>query len=96
MRLVGAANSYIRGPFIVTGIITGALSALLILLLLVPSLYYADVTGLGFGGYHKAFGFSLLAYYGTHFIFIFAVIAGSGVMLGAIASWLAVRRYLKV
>ena len=34
MRLVGASNAYIQGPFIVTGIITGVISALLVLLLL--------------------------------------------------------------
>ena len=41
MRLVGASNMYIRGPFIVAGIITGVLAALIALILFYPATWYA-------------------------------------------------------
>jgi cell division transport system permease protein len=91
MRLVGASNAYIRGPFIFAGIITGVLAAAVVLLLLIPATWYAgSVSSQWFGG------FDLFAYYGANFIEIFLIIVGSGVILGGAASILAIRRYLKV
>ena len=91
MRLVGASNAYIRGPFIVVGIITGILAALFVLLLLYPATWYAArLSSVWLGG------FNLLAYYGAHFPEIFLIIVGSGVVLGGAASILAIRRYLTV
>lgn len=91
MRLVGASNAYIQGPFIVTGIITGVFAALLILLLLWPATLYAGAKTADWFG-----GFNLASYYGSHFALIFIIITVSGIMLGAVASVFAIRRYLKV
>ena len=91
MRLVGASNPYIQGPFIVAGVITGAVSAALVLLILWPATWYAGAkTSVWLGG------FDLASYYASHFGLLFAVLAGSGIVLGALASVLAARRYLKV
>ncbi|OGG76372.1 hypothetical protein A2950_00165, partial [Candidatus Kaiserbacteria bacterium RIFCSPLOWO2_01_FULL_55_19] len=52
MRLVGASNAYIQGPFIVTGVITGVVSALLVSLLLWPATWYAGTkTASWFSGF---------------------------------------------
>lgn len=91
MRLMGASNAYIQGPFIVTGIITGVIAAALVLLLLWPATWYAGIKTAGWFG-----GFSLASYYGSHFGFIFLILMGSGILLGAIASVFAIHRYLKV
>ncbi|HEY0948248.1 MAG TPA: permease-like cell division protein FtsX [Candidatus Paceibacterota bacterium] len=91
MRLVGASNAYIRGPFIVAGIISGLTAAVISLLFFYPVTWYAGQslsTWLG--------GFNLFDYYLSHFGMVFAILAGTGVLVGALASWLAVRRYLKV
>lgn len=91
MRLVGASNMFIRGPFIVAGIIGGVLSALITLILLVPATWYA--------GKHIASwlgGFNLFSYYTSHFPLLFVVLVGSGVLLGGIAAYVAVRRYLRI
>lgn len=91
MRLVGASNAYIRGPFIVAGVMSGLLAAIIALLVFYPATWYAGnalQTWLG--------GFNLFTYYLSHFAMIFGILAGSGVLLGALASWLAVRRYLRV
>ena len=91
MRLVGATNAYIRGPFIVAGIISGLVAAVIALLFFYPVTWYAGrslSTWLG--------GFNLFDYYLSHFAMVFGILAGTGILVGALASWLAVRRYLKV
>ena len=90
MRLVGASNIYIQGPFIVTGIINGVIASTLVLLLLWPATWYAGIKTAGWFG-----GFNIASYYGSHFTFIFLILMGSGIVLGAVASVLAIRRYLK-
>jgi hypothetical protein len=41
-------------------------------------------------------GFNLFTYYLANFGMIFCILAGTGILVGALASWLAVRRYLRV
>ncbi len=91
MRLVGASNAYIQGPFIVTGVITGIIASFLVLVLLWPATWYAGTkTAEWFGG------FDIASYYAAHFAFIFFILVLSGIGLGAVASVFAIRRYLKV
>jgi cell division transport system permease protein len=91
MRLVGASNAYIQGPFIVTGVITGLTAAVVVLLLLWPVTWYVGAkTAAWFGG------FSVAGYYASHFPLVFAILLASGVLLGGAASILAIRKYLKV
>ncbi|OHA21796.1 MAG: hypothetical protein A2849_02590 [Candidatus Taylorbacteria bacterium RIFCSPHIGHO2_01_FULL_51_15] len=91
MRLVGASNTYIRGPFVVSGVLYGTLAALLTLALFYPLTYYlGDATEAFFSG------LNLFAYYLSHFGDFFLIIIGSGIILGALSSFLAVRRYLNV
>ena len=91
MRLVGASNAYIQGPFIVTGIITGVTAALIVLILLFPATWYAGTkTAAWFGG------FNIASYYSGHFFLVSSIILLSGITLGAVASVLAIRKYLQV
>lgn len=91
MRLVGASNKYIRGPFIVSGIMYGVVSAVLTLILFYPATYWvSSITRTFFSG------FDMWSYYLSQFGIIFAIIIGTGALLGAIGSFLAVRKYLKV
>ncbi len=91
MRLVGASNAYIRGPFLVVGILAGILAAIISLALFYPVLWYA-------GGVTQSWlgGFNLFTYYLSHFPLLFLLLVGSGILLGGISSAIAVRRYLKV
>lgn len=91
MRLVGASNAYIQGPFIVTGIITGLTAAAAVLILLWPSSWYVGAKTVDWFG-----GFNLASYYGSHFFLVFGIVTLSGIGLGAVASVLAIRKYLKV
>lgn len=91
MRLVGANNKYIRGPFVVSGIMYGVVSAFLTLVALYPATYWvSSVTKTFFGG------FDVFRYYLENFGQVFVIILGSGVFLGAVSSYLAVRKYLKL
>ncbi len=91
MRLVGASNKYIRGPFVVSGIMYGIVSALATLVLLYPATYWvASITRTFFSG------FDVWSYYLSNFAYITLVIVGTGALLGATGSFLAVRKYLKV
>lgn len=91
MRLVGASNAYIQGPFIVAGVITGLIASVLVLLILWPATWYAGhKTAVWLGG------FNLASYYSAHFVLIAAILLACGVVLGALASVLAIRKYLNV
>lgn len=91
MRLMGASNAYIRGPFVVAGIIAGVLAALIILVIFYPIALYA-------GGALEAWlgGFNLFTYYTENFGLFFLILVGSGFVLGGFSSFIAVRRYLKI
>lgn len=90
MRLVGASNFYVRGPFVFAGILYGFAAGLLTLILFYPVLLW-------FGNFTENFfiGFNLFDYYTTNFGQLFVVVIGSGVIIGAISSYLAVRKYLR-
>lgn len=91
MKLVGADNKYIRGPFVVQGIIYGIVAALITTALFYPlTSWIKNSTSELYGG------IDLLQYYVVNFNQIFAILLFSGIALGAVSSFLAVRRYLKV
>lgn len=91
MRLVGASSSYIRGPFVVVGTIYGVISGIITLLAFYPLTYWA-------GGHTENFfiGLNVFDYYVSNFGQIFLVVIVSGMAIGALSSFLAVRKYLKV
>lgn len=91
MKLVGATNKYVRGPFMVSGVMCGVAAAAVTLVIFFFLVYYTrDFTQNFF------IGIDFFAYYRANFAQIFGIVAGSGVLIGAISSYLAVRRYLKV
>lgn len=91
MRLVGAGQSYIRAPFVLEGMLYGLLAGAITLLLFYPlSWWLGDATMQFFGGVN------VFTYYLQNFLFFFLVIVGSGILLGGVASFLAVRKYLKI
>ncbi len=91
MRLVGASNMYIRGPFIVAGMLAGILAALIVLALFYPVAVYAGTSLSSWFG-----GFNVLTYYTSHFAYLFLTLMSVGIVLGGFASFVAVRRYLRI
>lgn len=90
MKLVGANRSYIRGPFVVTGIIYGIVSALITLVL-----FYPLTLWLGSATEDFFIGLNVFDYYVSNFGQVFLVILASGVVIGSISSYLAVKKYLR-
>lgn len=88
MRLVGASKMRVRGPFMMEGAIYGALATVLTLSIFWPITAW-------FGRHMTSFlSLNLYDYYLSNFFQIFAIILLSGILLGVISSFLAVRKYL--
>ena len=91
MRLVGASRAFIRGPFFVAGAIYGFVPGILTLILFYPvTLWLGNTTADFF------VGVNVFHYYTSNFGEIFLIIVGSGVVIGSLSSYLAVRKYLTV
>ena len=88
MRLVGASKMHVRGPFMIEGVIYGTVATLITLLLFWPISFWLGSKMTDF------FGINMYDYYLSNFFQIFAIILLSGILLGVISSFLAVRRYL--
>lgn len=89
MRLVGAGNMFIRGPFMLQGIMYGFVSGVLAILLFYPLLVWLGPKT------EKFFELNLFNYYIMHMGEIFGVLVGIGVVLGFVSSTIAVTRYLR-
>lgn len=91
MNLVGANHGYISGPFVVTGAMYGIVSAIFVLILLYPITFFV--------GPRIApvfFDMNIFSYYVANFGQMFLIIFFSGIFIGAVSSFLAINRYLKV
>jgi len=89
MRLVGAENKYIRGPFMVEGVVSGVFASVITTILLFPITLWVSKHTIGFFG-----GLSLVQYYGDNFLQIFIILLLVGVLLGSLSSVFAIRKYL--
>jgi cell division transport system permease protein len=90
MRLVGASNWYIRGPFIVQGIICGSLAAITTFLIFFLICYFSAPKIVAITG-----GFNIFAWFGANAAGLFFLQLASGVGLGVISSLIAIRRFLR-
>lgn len=90
MKLVGASPAYIRGPFVVGGILYGVIAGIITLILFYPITAWFGRESINF-----FIGVNIFDYYVSNFFEIFLVIIGAGIIIGAVSSFLAVRKYLK-
>ena len=90
MRLVGASNGFIRGPFLMEGALHAVIGAALAIgaLELIHRLALPRLQG--------SLAFLPIEVNGTTFLVIYLVLLGAGLVIGLIGSALAMRRYLKV
>lgn len=88
MRLVGASKMHVRGPFMIEGAIYGIIATLFSLILFWPVSAWLGRNMTDF------LGINMYDYYFSSFFQIFIILLLSGVGLGIISSFLAVRKYL--
>ncbi len=90
MRVVGASNSLVRGPFVVEGMLWGLIATVVSLVVFAPVLYFVSP-------YLNEFipGLNIFRYFYTHIFQLFVYELLFGVVIGGFSSFWAVRRYLK-
>jgi len=89
MKLVGATNWFVRGPFMVEGLLcglVGAFAAVVLLLIGKEAALPAILGHIDSSNDVKALGFTVTA----------LILLGVGLVVGALGSGLTLRRYLKV
>ena len=91
MKLVGATKWFIRGPFIVEGSMYGVFGATIATIALIPigrvaGQFLVDKFNAG----------QAMAYFGTNFWLVVLCIYALGIFIGAVSSWLAISRHLKL
>jgi len=90
-RLVGASNWFIRGPFLVQGAISGIISTLISLLIFALICWF-----LGPKIEFLFSGLNVWKFFTGNFFTIILIQLSTGILLGAISSSIAIRKYLKV
>jgi cell division transport system permease protein len=90
MRLVGAKNSFIRGPFLIQGAMCGFFAAILCFVL-----FFLILFSLKTNLETLFMGFDVFSFYRNNIITILLLQLLIGVGLGLISSFFAVRKYLK-
>ena len=91
MRLVGASNWFIRGPFLIQGVFAGLISVIICFIIISSVCYGLDSPIRAIAPDISTFGIFL-----NNFWILLLIQIATGIGLGAISSGIAVRKYLKV
>jgi cell division transport system permease protein len=92
MQLVGAKSSFVRGPFVISGMFYGLIAWIIVFLILLAIIFWADKYTIGwFGGED-----SLKTYFLSDIWRLTLSSLVYGILIGALASWIAVRKYLSI
>ena len=92
MRMVGATNGFIRLPFVVEGLVLGALGGAVAYGLVALVYHFATQKLLA----AMAFGFVVLVPFSTVALPLLGVFLGVGILVGVLGGVSAIRNYLKV
>ncbi len=91
MRLVGASNWHIRGPYLTEGGLYGLFASAIALAIFYPAVYLVS---------DKVYAFvptvNLFSYFLTGLPQIVLMVTGLGIVLGAVSSSIAIRKHLKI
>ena len=91
MQLVGASRAFIRGPFLVEGIIYGVIAPILTLAVFYPAFWFAGEKTAGLFG-----GLNIFSYFISNIFQISFILLLIGILLGVFSAYIATRRYIKV
>ncbi|PJC47893.1 MAG: hypothetical protein CO034_00955 [Parcubacteria group bacterium CG_4_9_14_0_2_um_filter_35_11] len=91
MKLVGATDGFVRGPFLIQGILLGLFAGFLSFMVF----YGVDILFPSEGSLIFAeLGFS--NFFGKNILLFLLIQIGGGIILGAISSLVAIQKYLKI
>lgn len=91
MQLVGASNAFIRGPFLVEGVMYGLLSSIFTIAIFYPIFWWTGKkTAAIFGG------LNVFSYFKANILEISLILVITGFVLGILSSSFAIRKYLRV
>lgn len=93
MKLVGASDAFVRGPFIVTSILYGLIASVLITLIMVPLL---SVINPKLQVFFAGYDINVLGYVQQHIWRILGLEIAVGCGLSGLSSLFAIGRYLRV
>lgn len=96
MRLVGASNIFVRGPYLIEGLIAGFFSAIIstaAILIVVASIPWIFSQSAYMDAALPGFSFSGYVYSNIFKLFLYQLIFGIGVAM--VSSFIAVRKYLR-
>src|SRR3989344_295946 len=91
MQLVGASNAFIRGPFLVEGVMYGLLSSIFTIAVFYPIFWWTGKKTASIFG-----GLNVFLYFTANILEIAAILISTGLILGVLSSAFAVRKYLRV
>jgi len=91
MKLVGASNWFVRGPFIVEGVLHGVVASAFAFMIIVPGASFLGAKLLNFLP-----EVNLMHYVSNNFWPLLFFQTLGGIILGVFSSWVAIRKYLKV
>jgi cell division transport system permease protein len=91
MRLVGASNWFIRGPFMLEGVICGLLGAVIAVILLVLAKEFALPVIEG-----RSSAFREDDVHALGFPFVALILVGASLLVGAAGSGITLRRFLRI
>lgn len=90
MKLIGATNWFVRGPFLVQGILVGLFAGIFSFLLF----WGSDVLFLSESGIFRELG--LLNFFEKNILLLFLVQVLGGILLGILSSFFAAQKHLKI
>ena len=90
MKYVGSSNGFIRGPFVVTGLLLGFMGAIVAALILFGAYYYIMIY------WATSISFLQLGYDPIQISIIIGGLLISGIIIGIIGSTTSLRKYLRV
>lgn len=91
MKLVGASNWFVRGPFLIAGTLYGAVASIATMLVFYPFIFVLSPV------FKRFFpGADLLAYFTQNFFTLWIILFIAGIVLSVTGSVIAIRKHLKI